>query len=129
MSTDTIRPARILIVARPATSRAISTALALGGYEVHRTPDANSAVEVARRLRPNLAIVAADVPGSSGHLVARQLRTSQDDLPIIVLGEVNESSVSQGLEYLPEDIDPSGLLSSIASRIVTRPRAGNLNGS
>ena len=52
VNADTSRTARVLIVARPATSRAISSTLALAGYEVHRTPDASSAVEVARRLRP-----------------------------------------------------------------------------
>lgn len=128
MTADTMRPARILIVARPATSRAISTTLALAGYEVHRTPDGNSAVEAARRLRPNLAIVTADVPGSSGQLVACRLRSSQDELPIIVLGVPQEESDGRALLYLPEDIAPSLLLASIADQIVKHPNSGDMNG-
>jgi len=121
MTTDNVRTARILIVARPATSRAISSTLALAGYEVHRTPDANSAVEVAQRLRPQLAIVAADVPGSSGGSVARLLRSSQEDLPIIVIGIAGEQPITREVVWVPADLTPATLLATVADQLGDHP--------
>jgi CheY-like chemotaxis protein len=123
MTTDNARTARILIVARPATSRAISSTLALAGYEVHRTPDANSAVEVAQRLRPQLAIVATDVPGSSGGSVARLLRSSQENLPIIMLGLAGEQPITREVTWVPADLSPAILLATVADQLGDQPPA------
>lgn len=127
--TDTAEPATILIIAKPTTSRVISTALALAGYDVHRTPDAASAVEAARRLRPTIAIVAADLPGSSGPSVARRLRSSQDDLPVLVLGADSKPPGCNGLMYLPADVAPSILLTEIKEQIASRSTEGKSTAS
>ena len=127
VTTDTVRSARILIVARPATSRAISATLSDAGYEVHRTPDSNSAVEAARRLRPNVAIVATDLPGTSSPSVARRLRSSQDSLPIIVLGNGGDLPRGKELVCLPDDVAPALLLATVADQIVRHPASGETN--
>jgi CheY-like chemotaxis protein len=114
---DAPRIARILIVARPALSRALSSTLAAAGYEVHRTPDPASAVEAARRLRPQLAIVAKEVPGSSGMKVARLLRASQSTLPVILLGGVSGEPDAPANVAVPADITPAALLTEIAQHI------------
>ena len=126
---DTHRSARVLIVARPALSREISTTLTAAGYEVHRTPDAASAVEVARRLRPHLAIVANEIPGSSGQNVAKLLRSSQSTIPVILLGMANDDPQTGDLVQIPAHPDPQVLLRIVAARInptnpVREPHAG-----
>ena len=123
---DESRLPLILIVARPATSRAISSALALAGYEVHRTPDANSAVEVAQRLRPQLAIVANDVPGSAGGSVARLLHSSQVNLRIVMLGTVNGALESRDIAWVATDISPTALLTVVAD-LLKKPPAKQAN--
>jgi PleD family two-component response regulator len=117
VSPDAPRIARILIVARPALSRALSSTLAAAGYEVHRTPDPASAVEAARRLRPQLAIVAKEVPGSCGMTVAHLLHDSQSSLPVILLGAASGESGSSAIVALPADVSPAALLSEIAQQI------------
>ena len=115
---DESRLPLILIVARPATSRAISSALALAGYEIHRTPDAKSVVDVAQKLRPQLAIVATDLPGLEGESVARLLRSSRANLPIIMLGNFAERSDPGESTWVPVDIAPSALVAIVAELLL-----------
>jgi len=123
------RSARVLIVARPALSREISTTLTAAGYEVHRTPDAASAVEVARRLRPNLAIVGTEIPGSSGLDVARLLRSSRTNIPIILVGAEDDDPQAADVIQIPAHPEPQLLLQVVAARInsstpMREPHAG-----
>jgi CheY-like chemotaxis protein len=122
LTPDESRLPLILIVARPATSRAISSALALAGYEVHRTPDANSAVDVAQKLRPQLAIVATDLPGLAGESVARLLRSSQVNLPIIMLGKPAACSNPSEPTWVPVDIAPIALVAIVAELLLDQTR-------
>jgi hypothetical protein len=117
VSPDAPRVARILIVARPALSRALSSTLAAAGYEVHRTPDPASAVEAARRLRPQLAIVAKEVPGSTGMKVAHLLHASQSTLPVILLGGASGEPDAPAIVAVPTDVTPAALLTEIAQQI------------
>ena len=124
---DTPRTARILIVARPALSRAISSALSAAGYEVHRTPDAASAVEAARRLRPHVAIVASEIPGSSGEVVARLLRASRVSLPVILMGETPTPAELEAIVGVPRDVTPAELLAVIAQQLPSQPEGDEPN--
>lgn len=117
VSPDLHQSARLLIVARPALSREISTTLTAAGYEVHRTPDAASAVEAARRLRPHLAIVATEIPGSSGQAVAKLLRDNHTDIPIILVGMDVEDPDANDLVLIPANPDPQMLLRLVAARL------------
>jgi CheY-like chemotaxis protein len=127
VSPDAPRIARILIVARPALSRALSSTLAAAGYEVHRTPDPASAVEAARRLRPQLAIVAKEVPGSTGVTVAKLLRASQSTLPVILLGAASGEPGTPAIIAVSADVTPAALLTEIAQQIPQSPEEDDLN--
>ena len=124
---DAPRIARILIVARPALSRALSSTLSVAGYEVHRTPDAASAVEAARRLRPEVAIVASEIPGSSGDVVARLLRASRVSLPVILMGESPTRAELEAIVGVPRDVTPAELLAVVAQQLPGKPEDDGLN--
>ena len=124
---DAPRIARILIVARPALSRALSSTLSSAGYEVHRTPDAASAVEAARRLRPEVAIVASEVPGSSGDVVARLLRASRVSLPVILIGEAPTRAQLEAFVGVPRDVTPAELLAVVAQQLPSIPEGDGPN--
>jgi len=123
VSPDAPRIARILIVARPAISRAISSTLSVAGYEVHRTPDAASAVEAARRLRPEVAIVASEIPGSSGDVVARLLRASRVNMPVILMGETQSRADIEAIVSVPRDVTPAELLAVVAQQLPSKREA------
>jgi DNA-binding response OmpR family regulator len=116
-----------LIVARPALSRALSSALSVAGYEVHRTPDAASAVEAARRIRPEVAIVASEIPGSSGEIVAQLLRASLANLPVILMGDTRTRAGLGAIVGVPRDVTPAELLAVVAQQLSSTPEANELN--
>ena len=127
VSPDAPRIARILIVARPALSRALSSTLSVAGYEVHRTPDAASAVEAARRLRPEVAIVASEIPGSSGDVVAGLLRASRANLPVILMGDTQMRTRLEAIVGVPRDVTPAELLAVVAQQLSSTSGADELN--
>ncbi len=55
-------------------ARTLAELLALDGHETHVAHDGPSAVEMARRLRPDAAVLDIGLPGYSGLEVARRLR-------------------------------------------------------
>ena len=55
-------------------ARTLAELLALDGHETHVAHDGPSAVETARRLRPDAAVLDIGLPGFSGLEVARRLR-------------------------------------------------------
>lgn len=68
-------PRRILIVDDNVdAARTLAELLDLNGHETHVMYDGPSAVEAARRLRPDAAILDIGLPGFSGLEVARRLR-------------------------------------------------------
>ena len=70
-----VKPRRILVVDDNVdAARTLAELLALDGHETHVAHDGPSAVESARRLRPDVAILDIGLPGFSGLEVARRLR-------------------------------------------------------
>ena len=68
-------PRRVLVVDDNVdAARTLAELLALDGHEAHVAHDGPSAVEAARRLRPDVAILDIGLPGFSGLEVARRLR-------------------------------------------------------
>lgn len=68
-------------------ARTLAELLSLDGHEVHVAHDGPSAVESARRLRPDVAILDIGLPGFSGLEVARRLRDdpSSEGLLLVAL--------------------------------------------
>lgn len=79
-------PRTVLIVDDHASFRRIARRLLeLHGYEVvGEAPDGESALEAARRLRPDLVLLDVQLPGIDGFEVASQL-TANGDSPAIVM--------------------------------------------
>jgi len=75
-----VTPRRVLVVDDNVdAARTLAELLALDGHETHLAHDGPSAVEAARRLRPDVAILDIGLPGFSGLEVARRLR---EDPPV-----------------------------------------------
>jgi signal transduction histidine kinase len=66
---------RILLVEDNQDSREmVRLALSLAGHEVHEAPDGPTAVELARTIAPDIAVVDIGLPGIDGYEVARRIR-------------------------------------------------------
>jgi len=79
-------PRTVLIVDDHASLRRVARRLLeLHGYEVvGEAPDGESALEAARRLRPDLVLLDVQLPGIDGFQVAARL-TANGDAPAIVM--------------------------------------------
>lgn len=70
-----VPPRRVLVVDDNVdAARTLAELLSLGGHEVHVEHDGPTAVEAARRLHPDVALLDIGLPGFSGLEVARRLR-------------------------------------------------------
>jgi DNA-binding NarL/FixJ family response regulator len=80
-------PARILIVDdHPLTRDALAALLEQGGFEIAgRAADAESAIERAAELRPDLVLLDLSLPGMSGVEALPLLREAAPDAEVVVL--------------------------------------------
>lgn len=70
-----VPPRRILLVDDNADARgSLAELLSLSGHEVREAPDGPSAIEAARRERPDVALLDLGLPGMDGYELARRLR-------------------------------------------------------
>jgi signal transduction histidine kinase/ActR/RegA family two-component response regulator len=95
-------PRRVLVVDDNVdAARTLAELLTLDGHEAHVAHDGPSAVESARRLRPEVAILDIGLPGFSGLEVARRLREepSLAGLLLVALsGWVQEEDLARSRE-------------------------------
>lgn len=98
----TVTPRRVLVVDDNVdAARTLADLLALDGHEAHLAHDGPSAVEAARRLRPDVAILDIGLPGFSGLEVARRLRaepTGESLLLIALSGWVQPEDLVRSRE-------------------------------
>ncbi|HEY6475730.1 MAG TPA: ATP-binding protein [Polyangia bacterium] len=77
---------RILIVDDNQDAReALSRLLEIAGHEVSQAGDGPSGLEVASRMRPDVAIIDIGLPGMNGFEVARRLKVSSPGVRLIAL--------------------------------------------
>ena len=119
---------RVLIVEDDRkTARLIELYLQRDGYRVAIAADGKEGLEMARRLRPDLAILDLMLPGVDGLEVCRRLR-EESEVPIIMLtAKSTEDDKLQGLEmgaddYVTKPFSPRELVARV--RAVLR-RAAN----
>jgi DNA-binding response OmpR family regulator len=91
------------------------------GCRVLRAADGTQALDLARQLKPDLAVLDVMMPGLSGLEVARALREDERtrELPVILLtARVRDSDVEAGLEagatsYVRKPFSPRELWSHV----------------
>ena len=109
-------PARVLLAEPDTPTRTgIRLALTRCGFEIAaEARDADGAIEAARRERPDIALVAADIPGD-GISAARTIAAGDPGIRILVLtprqdGDELVAAVLAGASgYLGKDVDPQRL--------------------
>jgi DNA-binding response OmpR family regulator len=76
------------------------------GYEVVRAADGEEALELAKRHRPDLAVLDVMMPKLTGYDVTRELRANAETsrIPVILLtARVQEADVARGFEAGADD--------------------------
>lgn len=77
---------RVLVVEDDdAVRSAVDRGLGVHGFEVSSVADAESAIEVVARRRPDVMIVDIGLPGMSGVELCTRLRGLDVDTPILIL--------------------------------------------
>jgi CheY-like chemotaxis protein len=119
-----VAPTRILVVARPARSRAVAEALAGTGYSVNRTPSAEDLTALVARLGPELIVIALDLPWSDTRAAVCQLRERTRPVPVLLLTDDEPAAGLSDLPRLPLAADAALLRSTVVDLLLSpgRPR-------
>ena len=128
---DYERPPRVLVVEDDdAIAQVLQRSLRMEGYEVKLAGDGVSALDQAHAFLPDLVILDLGLPRLDGIEVARELRTQDDDVPILVLTarDAVESRV-EGLDsgaddYLVKPFERQELLARLRALLRRRPPRG-----
>ena len=128
---DFERPPRVLVVEDDdAIAQVLQRSLRMEGYEVRTAADGHDALEQGRAFAPDLVILDLGLPGMDGIEVAKRLRESDDDVPILVLTarDAVESRV-EGLDsgaddYLVKPFERQELLARLRALLRRRPPRG-----
>jgi CheY-like chemotaxis protein len=104
---------RIVVLARPQLGRSVEATLRNAGYEVHRTPDHLHLGALAVRLRPDLIIVALDLPWVDAIDAVELLREEEPSVPVLLLGDAGGDRRLNGRTRLPLAVDPLLLLATL----------------
>ncbi len=101
------------------------------GFEVHEALDGLEALEVARRVNPDVLVLDWMLPGLDGLGVLRELRGFSDAYVIMLTARTEEIDRIVGLstgadDYLAKPFSPGELMARIRA-MLRRPRAGSPN--
>jgi DNA-binding response OmpR family regulator len=118
---DPLKERRILVVDDdPTVSEVVCSYLRSAGFLVDETADGLSAVEIARRTRPDLVVLDRMLPGIDGLEVCRRIRADRA-VPVIMLTALREEDDRiGGLEagaddYLAKPFSPRELVLRVQS--------------
>jgi DNA-binding response OmpR family regulator len=98
------------------------------GFEVHEAPDGNAAIEVARRVEPDVVVLDWMLPGLDGMEVLRELRRFSGAYVVMLTARTEEVDRIVGLstgadDYLTKPFSPGELVARIRA-MLRRPRGG-----
>ncbi|HZB97831.1 MAG TPA: response regulator transcription factor [Candidatus Sulfotelmatobacter sp.] len=98
------------------------------GFEVHEALDGRAALEVARRVDPDVVVLDWMLPQLGGMEVLRELRRSSDPYVIMLTARTDEVDRIVGLstgadDYLTKPFSPAELVARIRA-MLRRPRRG-----
>ncbi|HET7770901.1 MAG TPA: response regulator transcription factor [Chloroflexota bacterium] len=110
----------------------IRTYLEREGYRVLASGDGHTALEVARRERPDLVVLDVMLPGLDGVEVCRRLRHFSDAYVVMLTARAEEVDKIVGLsvgadDYVTKPFSPRELVARIRA-ILRRPRAAGSHG-
>jgi len=133
----TTREQRVLVVDDDTEIRSlVAGTLRRDGYTVFEVGDGLEALEVARRLLPDLVLLDMTLPGMDGVEVARQLKANPAlaSVPVVALSALTQEAVRERAlaagcaHYLTKPCAPAALrdvvaqtLAGMAARNVSRP--------
>jgi PAS domain S-box-containing protein len=128
-SRDAARPAvpgparRVLVVEDNDDAREmLRNLLHLFGHEVHEACDGAAGIELARRLRPDAALIDIGLPGIDGYEVARRIRGDVPAARLVALTgygqpEDRERALAAGFDvHLVKPVDPEQLERLLSAR-------------
>jgi DNA-binding response OmpR family regulator len=103
--------------------------LVQAGFQVLIAGDGSSALELARRERPDLVVLDLMLPGIDGLEVCRRLRTFSDSYVLMLTAKAEEIDRVIGLEvgaddYLTKPFSPRELVARVRA-MLRRPRQSN----
>jgi type IV pilus assembly protein PilB len=121
------RMRRVLVVDDDAAVRAAITAMLTGDYAVDEAPDARTALELAHRHCPDIALVDVGLPDVDGYALTRELRSRETTmhLPIVLVsGATDPDAELEGLRagadaFVTKPVDLEDLLPRL-DRLVAR---------
>jgi two-component system OmpR family response regulator len=83
---DDGQPATVLVVDdEPNILELLAAALRLSGFEVHAAENGSRALSTAKEIRPDIVVLDVMLPDCDGFDLARQLRSSLDQVPVLFL--------------------------------------------
>jgi DNA-binding response OmpR family regulator len=125
------RSPRVLVVEDDeAIAQVLQRSLRLDGYEVKIAADGVTAISDAHAFLPDLVILDLGLPRLDGIEVARRLRSSDDDVPILVLTardavEARVEGLDSGADdYLVKPFERQELLARLRALLRRRPPRG-----
>jgi CheY-like chemotaxis protein len=117
---------KILICDDEVAMRLLVRVVLDGGYEFGEAPDGFSALELARRLKPDLVVLDVMLPGADGLVLLERLRADPDlrDTRVIVLTaspDVEEAARAAGADrFFMKPFEPDDLKQAVAELLGSR---------
>ncbi|MBU2667403.1 response regulator transcription factor [Actinoplanes bogorensis] len=110
----------------PRQAEVVRRYLTAEGHEAVVVHDGRTALESARRLRPDLLVLDVMMPGMDGLQVCRTLRQESDVLVLMLTARVTEDDLLLGLElgaddYLTKPYSPRELMARVRTLLRRRP--------
>lgn len=112
---------RVLVVDDDAIFRTrLTRALSARGFETHESASGDEGVELARRIKPDRAVVDLRMPGMSGLELVSQLHAINDTMKVLVLtgyGSIATAveAVHRGaIDYLTKPVDTEQIVAAFA---------------
>jgi two-component system KDP operon response regulator KdpE len=98
-------PSRVLVVDdEPAIRRFLRTSLGAHGYQVEEAADGQAALELLRRVPPDVLVLDLGLPDLDGFELLRRLRAGGSALPVIVLSSrADEKGKVEALDLGADD--------------------------
>lgn len=116
-------PPRILIVDdREADAREISNTMVSRGYDLEVAHNSFKALDIAKRWKPQVAILDVNMPGMNGLVLCQRLREWADD-PIVIFvtsddsNEMRRLCLELGDDYITKPYDGENLLLRVQCKL------------